>query len=133
MKTRILYYFAAGATAIAGILHLVLAPNMMNFNLNGAILFFAGGAAQVFWALPMARRWGKVWYGVGIGGTAVMMLIWVITRFPGNPITGRGGGVNEMAAAVEVMQAVFIGVTVAILVIESRMRKLNKKTASESA
>jgi len=133
MKTRILYYVAAAATAIAGILHLILAPNMLNFNLNGAVLFFAGGAAQVFWALPMARRWGKAWYAVGICGTVVLMAIWIITRFPGNPITGRGGGVNEMAAAVEAMQGIFIGVTVAILVIESRMRKLNKKTASESA
>ncbi len=133
MKTRVLYYVAAAATAIAGILHLVLAPNMLNFNPNGAILFFVGGAAQVFWALPMVRRWGRVWYGVGIGGTAVLMSIWIITRFPGNPITGRGGGVNEMAAATEAMQGVFIGVTIAILVIESRMRKLDKKTASESA
>jgi peptidoglycan/LPS O-acetylase OafA/YrhL len=133
MKTIMLYYAAAAATAIAGILHLVLAPNMPNFNPNGAVLFFAGGAAQVFWALPMARKWRKVWYGVGIGGTAVLMAIWIITRMPGNPITGRGGGVNEMAMAVEAMQGIFIGLAVAILVIESQMKKLNKKTASESA
>ncbi|HEX7033574.1 MAG TPA: hypothetical protein VF172_11295 [Nitrososphaera sp.] len=132
MKTIVLNYVAAAATAIAGILHLVLAPNMLNFNPNGAILFFIGGAAQVFWALPMVRRWGKVWYGIGIGGTALLMVIWTITRFPGNPITGRGGGVNEMAVAIESMQAIFIGVTAAVLVIESRMRKLDKKTASES-
>ncbi|MEP0826794.1 MAG: hypothetical protein HRF40_15080 [Nitrososphaera sp.] len=132
MKTVVLNYVAAAATVVAGILHLVLAPNMLNFNPNSAILFFIGGAAQVFWALPMIRRWGKVWYGIGIGGTAVLMTIWIITRFPGNPITGRGGGVNEMAAAVEAMQAIFIGVTAAVLVIESRMRKLDKKTASES-
>lgn len=133
MKTKVLYYVAAAASAIAGILHLILAPNMLNFNPNAAILFVVGGAAQVFWALPVVRRWGKVWYGVGIGGTAVLMIIWTITRFPGNPITGRGGGVNEMAAGVEAMQGIFIGVTVAILVIESRMKKLDKKTASESA
>lgn len=133
MKTIVLYYATAAATAIAGVLHLVLAPNMLNFNPNGAVLFFAGGAAQVFWALPTARKWGKVWYGAGIGGTAVLMAIWIITRMPGNPITGRGGGVNEMAMAVEAMQGIFIGLAVAILVIESQMKKLNKKTASESA
>ena len=59
MNTRVLYYATAAATAVAGILHLVLAPNMLNFNPNGAVLFFVGGATQVFWALPMARRWGK--------------------------------------------------------------------------
>ena len=133
MKTSVLYYAAAMATAIAGILHLTLAPNMLNFNPNGAILFFAGGAAQMFWALPLARRWGKAWYGIGIGGTAALMAIWVITMMPGNPITGRGGGVNEMAVAVEAMQGIFIGLAAAILVIESQMKRLDKKIASRSA
>lgn len=128
-ENKSLYY---AATARAGILHLTLAPNMLNFNPNGAILFFAGGAAQVFWALPMARRWGKAWYGIGIGGTAALMAIWIITRMPGNPITGRGGGVNEMAVAVEAMQGIFIGLAAAILVIESQMKRLDKKTATGS-
>lgn len=133
MKTSVLYYAAAAATAIAGILHLTLAPNMLNFNPNGAILFFAGGAAQVFWALPLARRWGKAWYGIGIGGTAALMAIWVITRMPGNSITGRGGGVNEMAVAVEAMQGIFIGLAATILVVESQMKRLDKQIASGSA
>ena len=105
---------------------------MLNFNPNAAILFFAG-AARVFWALPMARRWGTAWYTIGIGGTAALMAIWIITRMPGNPITGRGGGVNEMAGAVEAMQGIFIGLAAAILVIESQMKGLDKKTVSDSA
>jgi hypothetical protein len=133
MKTIVLYYAAGAATVIAGILHLMLAPNMLNFNPNGAILFFLGGAAQIFWALPMVRRWGKAWYAVGIGGTAVLMAIWITTRFPGNPITGRGGGVNEMAMAVEAMQGIFIGLAAAILVVESQTKRLDKKTTSKSA
>jgi hypothetical protein len=105
MNTKwLLYFTAAATTAIAGILHLILAPNMLNFNPNSAILFFVGGAAQVFWAIPMIRKWGRVWYGVGIGGTLVFIAIWIITRMPGNPITGRGGMVNEMGIAVEAMQ-----------------------------
>ena len=131
-KYSVLYYAAAGATAIAGILHLILAPNMLNFNPNATILFAIGGAAQVFWAVPMARRWGRTWYSIGIAGTIAFLLIWVITRFPGNPITGRGGGVNEMAIAVESMEALFIGLAVAILVIESRMKKMNSKVAQDS-
>ena len=131
-KYSVLYYAAAGATAIAGILHLILAPNMLSFNPNATILFAIGGAAQVFWAVPMARRWGRTWYSIGIAGTIAFLLIWVITRFPGNPITGRGGGVNEMAIAVESMEALFIGLAVAILVIESRMKKMNSKVAQDS-
>jgi len=133
MNIKWLYYAAAASTAIAGILHLILAPNMLNFNPNSAILFFVGGAAQLFWAVPMIRRWGRVWYGVGIGGTLVLIAIWIITRMPGNPITGRGGMVNEMGIAVEAMQWTFVGLTAAILVIESRMKRIDTRTASDAA
>lgn len=133
MNIKWLYYAAAATSAIAGILHLILAPNMLNFNPNSAILFFVGGAAQLFWAVPMIRKWGRVWYGVGIGGTLVLIAIWIITRMPGNPITGRGGMVNEMGIAVEALQWTFVGLTAAILVIESRMKRIDTRTASDAA
>jgi peptidoglycan/LPS O-acetylase OafA/YrhL len=135
MNTKwLLYYSAAGTTAIAGILHLILAPNMLNFNPNSAILFFVGGAAQLFWAVPMIRGWGILWYGIGIGGTLVFIAIWIITRIDGNPITGRGGMINEMGIAVETMQWAFVGLTSAILAIELRMKKrIDKRTALDTA
>ena len=133
MNTKWLYYSAAGTTAIAGILHLILAPNMLNFNLNSAILFFVGGAAQLFWVIPMIRRWGRIWYGVGIVGTLVFIAIWMVTRIDGNPITGRGGMVNEMGIAVETMQWAFVGLTAAILVMELRMKRIDKRTALDTA
>lgn len=128
MKINWLYYAAAATTAIAGILHLTLAPNMLNFNPSGAMLFFVGGAAQLFWVVPMIRRWGRIWYGVGIVGTLVLIAIWIITRIPGNPITGRGGMVNEMGIAVEAIQWAFVGLTAAILVVESRRKRIDKRT-----
>jgi hypothetical protein len=64
------------------------------------------------------------WYAAGIGGTVVLMLIWVITRMPGNPITGRGGGVNEMAMAVEALQGAFIGLSIAIIALETRTKSV---------
>lgn len=118
---RWLYYAAAGATAIAGILHLTLAPNFLNFNPNGAILFFVGGIAQLFWVVPMIKRWGRPWYAAGIGGTAVLIAIYVITRVEGNPITGRGLDVNEMGMAVEALEAAFIGLAAAVLAMESKV------------
>lgn len=133
MNIKWLYYSAAGATVIAGILHLILAPNMLNFNPSSAILFLVGGAAQLFWVVPMIRRWGRVWYGIGIGGTLVLIAIWMITRIDGNPITGRGGMINEMGIAVETMQWAFVGLTAAILVMELRMKRIDKRTALDTA
>lgn len=114
-------------------MHLVLAPNTLSFNPNGAILFFVGGAAQVFWAVPMARRWGRPWYYIGIGGTLVLIALWVITRMPGNPITGRAGPVNEMAIVIETMQVAYIGRTAAIIAIEHRTKSVDQRTARDAA
>jgi hypothetical protein len=116
-----MYYVAAGATAIAGIIHVIL--GIGNNNTNTQILFVVGGAAQIFWALPMIRKWGLVWYLVGIGGTIVFFAIWAITRISDNPITGRGGSINQNGILVEIFQLVFIAITIAILVIEKRKNK----------
>jgi hypothetical protein len=131
LAQNVLYYAAAATTVIAGIVHLIMTPNILNFNPNGAILFIVGGAAQIFWAVPMIRKWGRVWYGVGIGGTLVLIAIWIITRIPENPITGRGGMVNEMGIAVETMQWAFVGLSAAIIAYESKRKRVDRKTASD--
>ena len=111
----LLRYAAAGSTLIAGILHLSLVVNAIERNFNTGILFLIGGLAQVFWVLPTIRGWNKVWYYVGIGGTLTFILIWAITRFPGNPINGRGGSIGETAIAIEVFQVAFIVLSIIIL------------------
>jgi protocatechuate 3,4-dioxygenase beta subunit len=126
-----LYYAAAAATAIAGSLHLMLGPNNLGFNINQGILFIVGGIAQVFWIVPMVRRWGTPWYATGIAGMAVFMALFLITRMPGNPITGRGGGANPMSIAVEVFEATFIGLAAAIIVYENKTKKRLAESANE--
>jgi hypothetical protein len=115
-----LYYAAAASTAIAGILHLILVPNVIGRNPNSGIFFLVSGIAQIFWVIPMLKRWGKMWYFIGIGGTIIMIILWGITRTPGNPITGRGGPVSEMGIAVEVFQIAYIIITAIIILKERR-------------
>ena len=118
----LLYYGAAICTGRAGILHLTLVPNAIASNINNATLFLVGGIAQIFWVLPMIKRWGRIWYAVGIAGTAILIGLWVITRIPDNPITGRGGPINERAIAVEVFQIAYVVIT-AIIMAKERIRK----------
>jgi hypothetical protein len=77
-------------------------------NTNSTILFLIGGLAQVFWIVPTIRRWGKMWDLIGIFGTATFVVIWVVTRIPDNPITGRGGRIGETAVIIEALQIGFI-------------------------
>jgi len=122
-KTTILYCAAAAATAIGGTMHIIMSTSSLPNNLNSGILFLVGGILQVFWVVPMIRRWGAVWYSIGIGGTAVFVALWVITRIPDNPITGRGGPVSQNAIIVETAQLAFIGLAVAVLAYESRKKQ----------
>ena len=121
-KTHALYFAAAAATAIGGIMHIIMSTNSLPNNLNSGILFLVGGILQVFWVVPMLRRWGRVWYLVGIGGTAAFVAIWAITRIPDNLITGRGGPVSQNAIIVESAQIAFIGIAIAILAYERRKK-----------
>lgn len=124
MHKSLYYHIAAGATTgIAGILHLVLAYN--GIGRGGispfSIFFIVSGLAQLFWILPMVKRWGRIWYYIGIGGTIVLMIMYIITRVP-NPITnGRALTVNGLGISIEIFQAAFIIITALIIVKERRV------------
>jgi hypothetical protein len=113
-----LYYAASTTTAIAGILHLIFASNVVSSNIPSGIFFIVAGITQIFWALPMIRRWGKIWYYIGIGGTVILIILWTVTRAP-NPITeGRALPINEIGVTIEVFQIAYIVITAIIIVKE---------------
>ena len=70
--------------------------------------FLVGGLAQLFWVIPTIRNWGRIWDYIGIVGTIAFIGIWAITIMPGNPITGRGGPINQTALIVEISQIIFV-------------------------
>jgi hypothetical protein len=120
IKSSALYYGAAATTAIAGILHLIFASNIIGFNIVNGVFFIISGIAQIFWVLPMIRRWGSIWYYIGIAGTIILIILWAITRMPGNPITGRGGPLNEIGIAIQVFQIAYVVITAIIIAKERR-------------
>jgi hypothetical protein len=117
----LLVYAAGASTLIAGILHLSLASNVLVNNLQVGIFFLLAGIAQIFWILPTLRRWGRMWTYVGIGGTIILIIFWIVTRFPDNPIIGRDLPVNSMGITIEVFQIAFIVLSVLIITRDRRM------------
>jgi hypothetical protein len=68
-------------TGIAGILHFRLFFNGLDRGINDIGLFFLlSGVLQLFWVIPMIRRWGRPWYYFGLVGTIVLIILWVMTR-----------------------------------------------------
>jgi hypothetical protein len=124
-----LFIAAAVATAIAGIVHLYMPlshPRMLG-NIPTATFFLGSGIAQIFWILPMIKRWGKPWYYIGIAGNIGFIILYVITRFPGNPVTGRGGGVDAIDMTSELAQVAYIAITAVILDKERSIKVVEKE------
>ena len=93
----------------------------------GTTFFLVSGIAQIFWILPMIKRWGRIWYYIGIAGNIAFIILYVITRFPGNPVNGRGGGIDATDMICELAQVAYIAITAVILAKERSIKLVDKE------
>lgn len=119
MKLKALVYGAVASTLIAGVLHLALVPMFFKqMTPDGMIFFIASGLAQLFWIIPTVKRWILPWYYIGIGGTIVLILLWIIA------IPGSGYPIREMDVAIEASQVAFV--ILSVIIIKKNREELNK-------
>jgi hypothetical protein len=91
-KILILSIVAAATTVIAGILHLQMVPRTLSESLGEGVFFLIGGMLQIFWAVPVIKRWGKIWQIIGIVGTVVLFVLWYANRLHLIPEGGMSEG-----------------------------------------
>src|SRR5205823_10262622 len=121
LKNHILLYVAAASTLIAGVLHLSIVPMFFNkMPANVTIFFIVSGLAQLFWLIPVVKRWSNIWYYIGIGGTVILIILWIIA------VPARGLAVDELEVVIEFFQIVFI-ILCTIIVKNTTMTRLTKK------
>jgi hypothetical protein len=120
---------ASVVTAIAGLLHLFLASQLLSLLTAPKIMvfFLIAGLLQLFWVIPTIKRWNIFWNYIGIVGTMILIGMWVYTRFP-NLITTRSLPVNPIGIIVEGLQVAFI----VFLFIVLQKRKNSKKELAEN-
>lgn len=98
-----LIYGAAAFTLIAGVLHVALVPMFLGqMTIEVTIFFLASGLTQIFWILPTVKKWIMPWYYIGIGGTIVLIVLWIIY------IPGSGYPVDLMSATIVALQIAFV-------------------------
>ena len=116
-KRSLLYLGAGACTGITGILHLMLVSSSINSHLEYATFFLVSGIAQIFWVLPMVKKWGRIWYSIGIAGTIILVGLtgYVIANIVENP-ESTPPGITELAVAVEVFQVSYVIMTGIIIV-----------------
>jgi hypothetical protein len=110
LTDKLLLYAAAASTFIAGILHLAIIPMFFKIMpLNITLFFLISGLAQVFWVIPVLRRWSNLWFYVGIAGTVILIIMWLVA------VPGSGHPVDANQAAIEVFQIAFIILSMIII------------------
>jgi uncharacterized membrane protein YuzA (DUF378 family) len=121
LKNQILFYGAAASTFIAGVLHLAIVPMFFNkMPANVTIFFIISGLAQLFWVIPVIKIWSSVLYYIGIGGTVILIILWIIA------VPARGLAVSELEVAIELFQIVFIILCI-IIVKDITITRLDQK------
>jgi hypothetical protein len=103
LDNKVLRYTTGLCTFLAGVLHILLIPLFFTLLTIDVIIFFiVSGLAQMFWVIPVIRKWSKFWYYVGIGGIIVLIIMYVIA------VPGSGYPVNELGASIVLFQSAFI-------------------------
>jgi hypothetical protein len=122
---RVLFYVTAASTFIGGVLHLAIILMFFAFTpVNVMIFFLVSGACQLFWVIPVLKRWSNVWYYIGIGGTAILIALFVIA------VPARGLPISELEITTELVQIVFI--IGSIIIVKERTTKAKIASARES-
>lgn len=103
MNNKLLFYVAAICTFVAGVLHLAIVPMFfIQISTDVMIFFILSGLTQIFWVIPVIKRWRNLWYYIGICGTTILILIWFIA------VPGSGHQVSILDITIEIFQVAFI-------------------------
>jgi uncharacterized membrane protein YuzA (DUF378 family) len=122
LTAKALFYAAAASTLIAGVLHLAIVPMFFTqMSIDTTIFFIVSGLAQIFWVIPVINRWSKPWYYVGIGGTVILIIMYLIA------VPGSGYPVSQLDIAIELFQIAFIILCRIIIAKNRGEMKLDKK------
>ena len=117
----VLVISAITATAVGGILHILMVPRSLDREFEEGVFFLISGILQVFWILPIIKNWNRIWYYVGIGGTAILFALWIGERMP-RLVDGGGIRLSSNTLAIEGFQIAFIVLCIILL-----KRKSNEK------
>ena len=62
----------------------------------------------------MIKRWGRIWYYIGIVGTVLLIILWAIVRLP-DIISGTRFPLSWEDVSIVFLEIIYIGITVLII------------------
>lgn len=90
-------YSAAGLSALAGLLHLLVTPEHFEEWIGYGLFFLVAGLAQLLFAVVLLRQpTNRSLLIAGIAGNALIVGLWIVTRTLGVPLGPEAGEVEEI-------------------------------------
>lgn len=89
---------AALLSAVAGLVHVAVAPDHWAEWWGYGLFFLVVAGAQLAFALILLKRPARVWIAAGILGNALVVALYVVTRTVGIPVGPEAGAVEAVAA-----------------------------------
>ncbi len=119
-------YSAAGLSALAGLLHLLVTPEHFEEWIGYGLFFLIAGLAQVFFAVVLLRQpANRNLLLAGIAGNALIVGLWVVTRTLGIPLGPAAGEVEAIGAVDTVSKLAELALIGCLFVLLGQTRQIH--------
>ena len=118
------------AMALAGVIHLVLAPKHYAHAPAHGIFFILAGAAEILWALVFWRRPSAKLYYIGLIIAGGLVVLWMLTRFVTPPFEHEPGPVDASGLITKVCELAGL-ISLVILAVQSQIAGLSRERTAQ--
>jgi len=85
------------------------------FDWKFVLLYLVVGAAQLFWMIPLIKRWSRLRFYVGVALAAIISVSWIITN-PPESIVGIEAPYDDLSIMIESLQVILIMTSTTVLI-----------------
>ncbi len=96
------------------------------FDWKFVLLYLVVGVAQLFWIIPLLKRWTRSRFYIGVSLAAFVSILWIITNSP-ESVEGVEAPYDDLSIMIESLQLIFIMTSATVLIREGTLWPRNIK------
>lgn len=130
----VVLFTASGLSMLAGVIHLVVAPDHLAEWLGYGLFFIISSSVQIFYAvLLLTQMLNRRLLVAGILGNSIIIVLYIITRTFGIPFFGPHAGMVEAIGGLDILSKIDELALILCLVTLLRARPVSKRAGNNSS
>lgn len=127
-------FTASGLSMLAGVIHLVVAPEHLAEWLGYGLFFIISSIAQIFYAvLTLTQKLNRRLLVAGIVGNSFIIVLYLITRTYGIPFFGPHAGMVEAIGGLDILSKIDELALILCLVALLRAQPVSERAGNNSS